>query len=143
MNKSCQCFDVPISCNLRTLESRYMIGSNVFIFTTENSSFKNILDAIITICVHKVLFHIKDVISSCIFLIGQLSKETQAQTKNNRCYHKFSTRQGSQVGTNTGLLNKLLISPRPYLPSLSCIPRRKKRSESKVLIMSPANNESI
>lgn len=97
------------------------------------------------VSVHKVLFHGKEVISSCILPIGQLSEEAQeARNNDNRYYREFFTRKTSRVDTNTDLLNRLLISSDPYLAGLRSIPRKNRsilEPEVLSLLSLPTTNE--
>ena len=79
------------------------------------------------VSVHKVLFHGRQVIASCILPIGQLSEEAQeARNKENRKYRELFTRKTSRLHTMTDLFNRLLITSDPFIASLRCIPKRKK-----------------
>lgn len=79
------------------------------------------------VSVHKVLFHGRDVIASCVLPIGQLSEEAQeARNKDNRRYREFFTRKTSRIDTNTDLLNRLLISSDPFISSLRLKMKRKR-----------------
>lgn len=78
------------------------------------------------VSVHKVLYHGKDVVASCILPIGQLSEEAQeARNKDVRRYREHFTRKTSRIDTNTDLLNRLLISSDPFLASLRRVPKKK------------------
>lgn len=77
------------------------------------------------VSVHKVLYHGKDVVASCILPIGQLSEEAQeARNKDVRRYREHFTRKTSRIDTNTDLLNRLLISSDPFLASLRRVPKK-------------------
>ncbi|KAL4702683.1 hypothetical protein ACJJTC_018692 [Scirpophaga incertulas] len=92
------------------------------------------------VTVHKVLFHRRDVIASCILPIGQLPEEAQeARNKDNRRYREFFTRKTSRIDTNTDLLNRLLISSDPFISSFRLIMKRKRNPiDPEVLKLHPA-----
>lgn len=59
------------------------------------------------VSVHKILFHGKDIITSCVLPIGQLSEEAQeARNKDNRKFRELFTQKTSRVDTNTELINR-------------------------------------
>lgn len=89
------------------------------------------------VSVHKILFHGKDIIASCILPIGQLSEEAQeSRNKDVRNYRELYTRKTSRIETNTDLLHRLLISSDPYICSLRKAPLTKKRAlDSEVLAL--------
>ena len=71
------------------------------------------------VTLHKVLFHGKAIMETCILPIGLYSKEAQeARNKHNRQFREQFTRKTSRMGTNTGLLNGLLITSDPAVASL-------------------------
>ena len=58
--------------------------------------------------VHKILYHGKLVIASCILPIGQRSEEAQeARNKDNRRYREYFTRKTLRIDTNIDLINRL------------------------------------
>lgn len=76
------------------------------------------------VTVHKILYHGKDIISSCILPIGNFSEEAQeSRNKDSRNYRELFTRKTSRVDTNTDLLHRLLISSDPYIASLRLTPK--------------------
>lgn len=76
------------------------------------------------VSVHKILFHGKEIIASCILPIGQLSEEAQeARNKHNKKFREMFTRKTSRLDTNTDLLNRLLITSDPYIASLRAAPK--------------------
>lgn len=76
------------------------------------------------VSVHKVLFHGKDIIASCILPIGQMSEEAQeARNKNSRKFRELFTRKTSRIDTNTDLLHTLLITSDPIIASLRAAPK--------------------
>lgn len=79
------------------------------------------------VSVHKILFHGKDIICSCILPIGQLSEEAQeARNKHNKKFRELFTRKTSRLDTNTDLINRLLITSDPYIASLRAPPKTKR-----------------
>lgn len=79
------------------------------------------------VTVHKILFHGKIIIDSCILPIGQLSEEAQeARNKDCRNYRENFTRKTSREDTNADLINRLLISSDPFICSLRKPPKTKK-----------------
>lgn len=80
---------------------------------------------IMPVSVHKILFHGRDIIRSCILPIGQLSEEAQeARNKDTRKFRQLFTRKTSRINTNTDLFNRLLISSDPFIASLRHTPVR-------------------
>ncbi|GBN65234.1 hypothetical protein AVEN_80857-1 [Araneus ventricosus] len=80
------------------------------------------------VCLHKILFHGKDIIEACILPIGSYSEEDQeARNKHNRQYRELFTRKTSRINTNTDLLHRLLITYYPYIASLRAVPKYRKR----------------
>lgn len=85
--------------------------------------------------VHKILFHSKLVIASCILPIGQLSEEArEARNKDSRRYREHFTRKTSRLDTNTDLIHRLLISSGPFLASLRHFPERKQGKLSREVL---------
>lgn len=79
------------------------------------------------VSVHKLLFHGKDIISSCILPIGQLSEEAQeARNKDCRKYRECFTRKTSRVDTNLDLIRRLLITSDPLIASFRASPKTKR-----------------
>lgn len=75
--------------------------------------------------IHKILFHSKIVIASCILPIGQLSEEAQeARNKDSRRYREQFTRKTSRIDTNVDLIHRLLISSDPLLATFRHPPKR-------------------
>lgn len=89
------------------------------------------------VSVHKILFHGKDIIASCILPIGQLSEEAQeSRNKDVRNYRELYTRKTSRIETNTDLLHRLLISSDPFICSLRKASLTKKQAlDSEVLAL--------
>ncbi|GBL73784.1 hypothetical protein AVEN_230759-1 [Araneus ventricosus] len=79
------------------------------------------------VSVHKILFHGKDIIDSCILPIGQLSEEAQeARNKNNRKFRELFTRKTSRIDTKKGLINILLLTSDPFIANLRSCPKTKR-----------------
>lgn len=77
--------------------------------------------------VHKVLYHSKQIIDTCILPIGQLSEEAlEARNKHQRNYREYFTRKTSRTDSNRDLMNRLLITSDPYINSLRRPPVYKK-----------------
>lgn len=71
------------------------------------------------VSLHKILFHSRHIISSCMVPIGQLSEEAQeSRNKDVRNYREWYTMKSSRTQTNEDLLHRLLISSDPYICSL-------------------------
>lgn len=71
------------------------------------------------VSVHKILCHGKDILTSCILPIGQLSKEAQeVRNKHNRQYRELFTRKTSRLDINTDLLHRLLITSDSFIARL-------------------------
>ena len=65
-------------------------------------------------------------LETCILPIGQYSEEAQeARNKHNRQLREQFTRKTSRMGTNTDLLNRLLIISYPTTASLRACPKTK------------------
>lgn len=76
------------------------------------------------VTVHKVLFHGKEIISTCILPIGNFSEEAQeARNKEVRSFREHFTRKTSRIHTNTDLMLRLLISSDPFIASLRAPPK--------------------
>ena len=57
------------------------------------------------VSVHKILFHSKDILDSCILPKSQLSEEPQeARNKHSRKFRELFTGKTSRTGTNTDLM---------------------------------------
>lgn len=79
------------------------------------------------VSVLKILCHGKDILTSCILPIGQLSKEAQeVRNKHNRQYRELFTRKTSRLDINTDLLHRLLITSDPFIASLRAPPKTKR-----------------
>lgn len=113
---------------LETLGSGYPIDEDAFesfIVVTRNLYLNEYPWYIMPVSVHKILFHGKDIIRSCILPIGQLSEEAQeARNKDTRKFRELFTRKTSRIDTNTDLFNRLLISSDPFIASLRHTPFR-------------------
>lgn len=84
------------------------------------------------VSVHKILFHGKHIIDSCILPIGQLSEEAQeARNKHNRKFRELFTRKTSRMDTNKDLINRLLLTSDPFIASLRVPPKTKRGKISK------------
>lgn len=78
------------------------------------------------VSVHKILFHGRDIIATCVHPIGQLSEDAQeARNKHNRKFRELFTRKTSRIDTNTDLINRLLVSSDPVISSLRAPPKTK------------------
>ncbi|KAJ8894143.1 hypothetical protein PR048_006753 [Dryococelus australis] len=78
---------------------------------------------------HKILFHGRDIITSCILPICQYSEEAQeSRNKHKRQYGALFTRKTSRTYTSTDLLHiLLLITSDPVIYCLLATPKTKRR----------------
>ncbi|GBL75701.1 hypothetical protein AVEN_155008-1 [Araneus ventricosus] len=79
------------------------------------------------VSVHKILFHGKDIIYSCILPIAQLLKEAQeARNKQNRKFRELFPRKTSIIDKNKDLINRLLLTSDPFIANLRALPKTKR-----------------
>ena len=72
------------------------------------------------VCVHKILVHGPEIISSFMLPIGQLSEEAQeARNKDYRNYRLHHSRKMSLILTNKDIVSSLLTTSDPLISSLS------------------------
>ncbi|GBM77807.1 hypothetical protein AVEN_142166-1 [Araneus ventricosus] len=103
------------------------------------------------VSLHKILFHGKDIIDSCILPTGQLSEEAQeARIKHNRKFRELFTRKTSGIYTNKYLINRLLLTSNPFIANLRACPKIKRGKISNevrelldIRVLSPIDQESI
>ena len=95
--------------------------------------------------VHKILIHGREIISSSLLPIGQMSED--AQESSNKYIKRFRedfSRKNSRVKTMEDVFLRLLVSSDPYISSLRKLPKKKLNCflpEAINLLMSPEIEE--
>lgn len=135
---------------LDCINSSLAINSDKFgIYTSETFDFflDNYGWYTLPVTVHKVLCHGREIISSSIIPVGQMSEEAQeTRNKEIRKYRESFTRKISRNATNRDLLNRLQISSDLVISSCRVSPKKKLnpiRSEVRSLLAEPSVPENL